>query len=89
MAVFKNGLVTEYENRLLEIMEGLNVTLLEAMVIDLYDNKVNVESIIYVTDYLEDNLNCDMAKVNFYMQVLSGYMPDFELKNKKQPKALE
>ncbi len=80
MAVFKNYSTTDYEEHILDTMRELNVTLLEAMVIDLYQNGVEISSTLYVIDYLEEMLYKDMAKVNFYSQVLTGAMPDFEIR---------
>jgi hypothetical protein len=70
---------TEYEEHILHTMNKLDVTLLEAMVIDLYQNGVEVSSTISVTDYLESMLNKDMDKVNFFSRVLNGSFPDLEI----------
>jgi predicted transcriptional regulator len=80
MAIYNSHVFSPYEEHIIDIMDDLEVTLLEALVIDLYDNSIDVESILEITDHFEKMLNMDMKRVSFFMQVLMGQSPDLEIK---------
>jgi hypothetical protein len=69
----------EYESILIEIMYYDDVTLKEALYVDMWANEVNLHSIYDIVDYLEKKL-IDLDKVQYYMQVYTEQLPDVGLK---------
>lgn len=69
----------EYESVLIEIMYYDDVTLKEALYIDMWANEVNLHSIYDIVDYLEKKL-IDLNKVQYYMQVYTDQLSDVGLK---------
>ena len=69
----------KYEETLLEIMVDEDSTLSEAIFKDLSNNKIDITSVYDVVDHLEYNL-VDLNKVQYYMSVYSGNLPDVKLK---------
>ena len=68
-----------YESELIEIMWYEEVSLKEALFIDMWGHEVNLHSVYDVVDYLESKL-VDLDKVQYYMQVYTGQLPDVGLK---------
>jgi hypothetical protein len=68
-----------YEQDIVEIMIEYKVTLLEALMIDMQGNGVDTDSVLDLTDYLEEKFNQDMDKVEFYMDIISGRKSDMFL----------
>ena len=70
---------SEYEKQLLEIMINDNSTLSEAIYIDLMSNNIDTDSVFDVVDHLEEKLQ-DLNKVEYYMAVYTGNLPDVGLR---------
>lgn len=68
-----------YEKILMEIMADEDVSLKDAMFIDLFQNDINDHSIYDIVDYLEHKFK-DLDKVSYYMQVYTEQLPDVGLK---------
>lgn len=70
-----------YEQDIIEIMVEYKVTLLEAMMIDMQGNGIDTDSVLDLTDYLEEKFDQDMDKVEYYMDIISERKPDLFLKS--------
>lgn len=70
---------TSYEKVLVETMWEYGVTLAEAMYIDMQGNCVDTCNVYDVVDFLEERLEC-LNKVQYYMQVFTGQVPDVILR---------
>lgn len=68
-----------YEEELIEIMYYQKKTLRESLFIDMRGKEVNISSVYDIVDYLEQKLE-DLDKVQYYMQVFKGQLPDVGLK---------
>lgn len=69
----------DYEKHLLSIMFEEDVTLTEAMYVDFWTNEIDMKSVFDLVDYLEAKLE-NLDKVQYYMEVWSGTVPDVALK---------
>lgn len=74
-----NHVKRSYEQDIVEIMIEYKVTLLEALMIDMQGNGVDTDSVLDLTDYLEEKFDQDMDKVEFYMDIISGRKSDMFL----------
>lgn len=74
-----NHVKRSYEQDIVEIMVEYKVTLLEALMIDMQGNGVDTDSVLDLTDYLEEKFDQDMDKVEFYMDIISGRKSDMFL----------
>ena len=69
-----------YEATLIKSMIEYDVTLLEALMIDMQENYIDTDSVFDLTDYLEEKFEQNMDKVAFYMEIITGTKPDMYLK---------
>ncbi len=76
--MFETG-PNSYESRLIEIMWYDEVTLKEALYIDMWAHEINLHNVYDMVEYLEEQL-IDLDKVQYYMQVYTGQLPDVGLK---------
>jgi|VirMetMinimDraft_7_1064189.scaffolds.fasta_scaffold102087_2 hypothetical protein len=51
------------------------VTMLDALILDMKNNGVDTDSVLDICDYLEGELN-DLDKVEMFMDILVGRSPD-------------
>jgi hypothetical protein len=51
------------------------VTMLDALILDMKNNGVDTDSVLDICDYLEGELN-DLDKVEIFMDILVGRSPD-------------
>lgn len=72
-----------YEEELIEIMYYQKKTLREALFSDMRGGEVNIASVYDTVDYLEQKLE-DLNKVQYYMQVFTGQLPDVGLKKSEK-----
>ena len=73
---------SDYERRIVELMRDEKLTLLEAMGYDMEIACIDVSSVLGICDYLEEQLS-DLDKVQYYMMIYTGQVPDLELKRIK------
>jgi len=69
-----------YEATLIKSMIQYDITLLEALMIDMQENGVDTENVFDLTDYLEEMFDQNMDKVAYYMEIITGSQPDMYLK---------
>jgi hypothetical protein len=69
-----------YEATLIKSMIQYDITLLEALMIDMQENAVDTENVFDLTDYLEEMFDQNMDKVAYYMEIITGSQPDMYLK---------
>lgn len=69
----------QYEKVLIDIMIDMDATLSDAMYMDLLNNGIDVKSVFDIVDYMELKLG-NLDKVQYYMNVYSGNVPDVGLK---------
>ena len=69
----------QYEKILIDIMIDMDATLSDAMYMDMLNNGVDVKSVFDIVDYMELKLG-NLDKVQYYMNVYSGILPDVGLK---------
>lgn len=65
-----------YEDIILHKMISENLTLSEALFIDMIENEVDPEDVYQATDYLEGVIRDDLDKVEYLMMVLTGRVQD-------------
>lgn len=58
-----------------------SITLSEALEVDFWASQVNIHSVYDVVDYLEQKLE-NLDKVQYYMNVYTGQVPDVVLKKR-------
>ena len=85
MYIRKTDMPGEYEKVLIHIMIDMDLTLSDAMHIDLLNNQVDVKSVFDIVDYMELKLG-NLDKVQYYMNVYSGNVPDVGLKRNNTKK---
>jgi hypothetical protein len=73
---------SDYERRIVELMRDEKLTLLEAIGYDMEIACIDVSSVLGICDYLEEQLS-DLDKVQYYMMIYTGQVPDLELKRIK------
>lgn len=69
----------EYEKELINIMIDMNYTLADAIHMDMSNRQVDMKSVFDMVDYMELRLG-DLDKVQYYMNVYTGNVPDVALK---------
>jgi hypothetical protein len=71
---------TRYEIELIELMRDNKLTLRESIDCDLDRNGVDKDSAIGLCDYMEERLERNMDRVEYYMSVYTEHVPDVILR---------
>jgi len=70
--------INDFDKKIIVMMIDHELTMFEALSLDMENNGVDLDSVLDMCDYLEGELhNLDM--VEFYMDILSGRAPDQHL----------
>lgn len=67
--------IDPYEKRLILLMIDEEVTLSEAVIMDMFNNMVDINSVFDMCDYLEEQLE-NLDHVEYYMDIVTGRRPD-------------
>jgi len=67
--------LASYEHKIILLMIDHEVTMLDALILDMKNNGVDTDSVLDICDYLEGELN-DLDKVEMFMDILVGRSPD-------------
>lgn len=65
-----------FEETILKKMMAEGSTLSDALLFDMIESGVDPEDIYQATDYLEQMFDGNMIKVEYFMLVLTGHVPD-------------
>jgi predicted AAA+ superfamily ATPase len=76
--MIKDSIPSDYEKHIIEMMTE-DMSLSQAIELDLYYNEIDMDSVFDIVDYLEMKLN-DLDKVQYYMSVYTGQQPDVVIK---------
>lgn len=68
-----------FERNIIRIMMYEDITMSDALLIDMFSKGINLDSVFDMCDYLEDRLD-NLDKVEYFMDVITGRAPDQYLK---------